>query len=94
MSTKRFKDMDEKQQSLYIQLSEVIEKWADKYDLNKPEGIRSIFEVLVTLTLALKALYLIKAVKKEKPSNEIPASDRPRDTEVPTGTDQPSGNTD
>lgn len=85
MSIKRFNEMNKIQQDLYTGLADVIEAWANKHDLNKPEGVRQIFDVLVTLTLALKALYLMK---KEK-TNDIQSSSGTRNTEVPTGTDQP-----
>lgn len=66
---KNFKELNEKQQELFLELSAVIETRAKENNMNTKAGIFTILEMLVTLTLAMKSFYLLKHPEEgEKPN--------------------------
>lgn len=72
MKPKLYKEMDKTQQTLYTSLADVVEKWARNNQFDSKAGVLKVLEVLITLTLAIKALYIIKG----DTDNEVPTHDR------------------
>ena len=91
VNVKHYKELDDVQQKLYINLADVIQQWNKEHFPGHIIGIKKIFEVMVTLTLSVKALYLINikadGTAKERTmeqNNDLSTQIGPRDTEIPT----------
>lgn len=71
---KNYKELTNQQQQLYNTLGDILEKWAVDNKQNTANGIYSILEVLITLSLSMKALYLLHCPNKEAKIDEIRTS--------------------
>lgn len=90
MNIKNYKDLSADQKEIYNKLGDFLEKHAKDKSLNTPEGVYSILEVLITLSLAMKALFLLynKNSTAEVKTNEIRTSGGASDPTVSNSPDR------
>lgn len=89
---KKFNNMSKEQQDLYLQLTDVVKKWANLTHNNNAAGLQLMHEVCVAFTMAIAAFAILtKGSKEGGKSNENGAQAGTGNASVhPSGT-EPSG---